>query len=475
MNYYRLISIALIILFAHFNTWAWPPTYGAEFEVTREELDVFDPRSENPTHTNVKTAQMEFVTHIRNRCLVSKCVVTEVKGKWDRDYVVEYPDGWWFKVSYDPGCVEFTFKPSTLTLLKNKAALINDQIFKTAQDVGLTVDKTTTSHFNMGIRSAFGDDVKRFTRFYVDYTNHAHLALGSIGEDLSNAPTLSVLGPDQRQALQEIVSEVNSNKLKTLQEVIQAIQNRVYTKSYEKSWGGIKHYQAVGLKYAYKADLKETDKPMELRAVRIQESAEKFNMIAKLFEERIKYLATLTGPIVYTATNRTSFSLSELRTRFAIYVEETGLQYENFKELITEEIRAAEYEDFVRNDVSIERRISGIGSYLDLIPASSWVRERTIEILSHPLAQNKLETLNIIEKMKQITEQKNQKLSFFKKMTVRWLKVDIQQTSPEAIQIFENVLKAIEKKSNESTPTNNSSGFANNFSTILSCRNVFAK
>ncbi len=448
-NFFRkpiLAFLTLILLVAiNSNAWAWPPTYGAEFEVTKQGLKPFNAAIDIPSETNVKEAQMLFVNEMKKRCEISKCKIEKIKESWDYDYKVIYPDGWWFQISYDPGCVEFKFKPSTLETLQQKAALINDQIFKTAKDLGFKVTETEAGHFNIGVRSAFGDDPKRFLRFFVDYANHADLALGSLGKDLNNAPPLSVLGANQRQALQVLVDEVNSGKIATIEEVAQAIQDRVYTKSYYEPWGSPEHYQAIGIKYLYDADLKKKDVPMELRSMWGQGSAEKFNLIAKLMEGRIRYLNNQKGPIVYTATDKKEFTPAELKTRFAIYADEADLDYEEFVSLLPEKVRKAEFNDFIRNDVSIDRQMKDVERYWDLIPASEWVRDRIVDILSHPSSFAHPQRAELLEKMKQIVfvKKTNAVLSFMSGIA-DYFRTKDSGYSPEALENFRRLIARIE-------------------------------
>ncbi len=77
-----------------------------------------------------------------------------------------------------------------------------------------------------------------FLKFFVDYANHPDLALGSLGHDIRNGPPLSALGEEQRQALQTVINDLESGRLKTLADVARAIEERVYTRSYDESWGG---------------------------------------------------------------------------------------------------------------------------------------------------------------------------------------------------------------------------------------------
>jgi len=253
------------------------------------------------------------------------------------------------------------------------------------------------------------------------------------------------LGKDQREALQQIVNEVNAGKIKTIEKVAQAIQDRVYLRSYYKPWGSPEHYQAVGLKYVYDANLKKMDVPMELRAVWIQDSAERFNLIARMIEGRIAYLNKLNDPIVYTSLERVNFSDSELKTRFAIYIDEAGMDYEEFKSLLPQNVVSAQFDDFVRTDISLERQIEGIEKYWDLIAGSAWVQKRIVQLLSDPMAKKNQHAVYFIKRIKSIalSDQRSRVSQFFVDVA-KYLKLSSVNYSPEAQLIFKKMLRAIE-------------------------------
>ncbi len=443
------ILVAFFLTLFALSTWAEPPTYGAEFEVTRPGLVAFSPENDIAEDTNVKTAQMEFVAKMRERCLIAKCTITEVEASWDKDYIVKYEDGWWFKISYDPACVEFTFKPSTLEVLKEKQDLINDQIFKTAASLGLNPSTSSAGHFNIGVKSAFGTNAKKFLRFFVDYHNHDHLGFGTLGKDFYNAPPLSVLGKEQRQALQRLVEQVNSGQITSIEKVAQIIQDQVYTKSYFAPWGSPFHYQAIGLKYVYEANLAEQDVPMEIRAIRGQINAENFNLLAELFEARIKHLNKMDAPIIYIENEKIAYSPKELHSRFALYLAESGLKYENFKSLLPQQIQDAGFDSLLLKDAPIEQRLIGIEAYWDLIPVSELVRAQLVEVLSDSKSLNHKLRSQIIKKIQKIV-QSNEELpktfeftSYLRKLLTPLSKtVDL---SPKTIELFKDMLIKIEQ------------------------------
>ncbi len=123
---------------------------------------------------------------------------------------------------------------------------------------------------------------------------------------------------------------------------------------------------------------------MELRAVWSQESSEKFNLVARLIEGRITYLRNVAAPIMYAAPTQTEFNGVELRTRFYIYIEEAGLKYEDFKDLLPKDVQRGHFDDFINPSISAKERLKRAEKYWDLLPASEWVRKTLIEILADP-------------------------------------------------------------------------------------------
>lgn len=364
-------------------------TNGGEFELSNRALKD-GPRWDNKKagYSQERREQLALVRRMRARCEQENlgCKIVEVKGKWDTDYQVVYPDGWYFQISYDPYCVEITFKPSTAKELTDRIGLINDHIFKTGEQEGLTVIKPDNSHFNFGINSAFKGNAEHFLRFFVDYSNRPDLALGSLGMSRFNAPPLSSLDLFQRQALQKIVDAFYRGYAPRVSDVVRLIQDRVYIKTLSPKLGAT-HSQAIGLKKAYAADLSQEDAPVEMRAMWIQDSAENFILIAKLFAHRIAWLKTRTERIHYVASDRTQFEPHELKARFFIYLAEMNASFEEYQSLLPQQVRDAEWDAFVSRNATFEQKVESLGRYWDMLEISEWARDRIVSILSDPQAQ----------------------------------------------------------------------------------------
>lgn len=417
---WSLVLSAGVLLLSS-SAFAWPPTYGPELEFIRDGLSSDFAKVASADRPE-KKIQLEFVEQMKIRCRAGGCEVIEVKGKWDHDYKVIYPDGWWFIISYDPACVEVIFKPTALLELEERKGQINDQIFETARQAGLHPKTDTSFHFNIGIRSAFEDDGTKFLRFFVDYANHPDLALGSLGYDINNGPPIAALEDSQKLALKKIIQKVKSGKLRTIAEIAWAIQTQVYTKSYE-DWGTAAHNQAIGLKTVNNTNLDRADAPMELRTVRAQENAEKFNLVARLMEARIHFLNGQTSQIFYSALEHVVFSDEELRTRFEIYVREPGLNVTEFLPLLPEDLRETKPAAFLQERAGPLAKFKSLEPYLDLLSNSPMMRQTFVELITHPKVRGTEEAAKILSKLRLWAEEETlteKFLTLFKKIPLEW-------------------------------------------------------
>ncbi|MGE3260431.1 MAG: hypothetical protein AB7K68_01515 [Bacteriovoracia bacterium] len=366
-------ALALPASIFSFAAEKFDPTIGGEIELTNEAMQSsgFSGKG-NTSEIPEKKSQLKFVEELRKRCVLSKCAIKEVAGKQIQEFRVTYPDGWWFQVSFDPGCVEILFKPSTLADLEAVRERIDKDIFAVGKAVGIGADKLDSAHFNVGLKSAFGDDAELFLRYFVDYANHYDLALGSLGHDTSNGPPLALLRPEQRDALQQVVEDFYSGKLKTVEDIAKEINKKVYTHTLEPGWLNY-HNQAMGLKGFENPEAAR----FELRSIWAQDSAENLLQLGRLVKARINFLRTQKGRIVYLKGARDEFFLDELKARYLVYVEESGLKFKDYENLLPDDVRSEPLPKFFRERGKGKKNIALPKEYEDLLQISPWVRERT--------------------------------------------------------------------------------------------------
>lgn len=367
---------------------AGPPTYGAEFELTNLEIvrARYGITKNDPSKSPERKFQLILAQHLMNKCVLNNCSVEEVPGKFGTDFVLKFSDGFWIKYSIDPSCIEITFKPLTLDGLKLNTTRVNEYVFNSGAEVGLISKDNNTTHFNVGINSLF-NSVEEFLRFFIDYTNRPDLALGSLGKDLGNAPPLSLLKDSQRSTLKNIVQDFNKGLIPSIQVAADRIQNEVYTDSFLKERSGF-HYQAVGLKYVNRTWLAEEDAPMELRSVWAQHSMEDFIRVAKLVEGRVAYLNKHSSQIIYNETKKINFSKEQLKTRFKIYVEESGLNFQDYVTQMPQEIQTAKLTAISEKTANNEEKLMDLIHYFDLLSTSKTIQNTFVDVLSDPHLQN---------------------------------------------------------------------------------------
>lgn len=343
----RLAIVTLsILLTVSLHSLAGGPTFGAEFEFTN--LEMMDAPSTQ--ESGLSDARLEdqmktrFGERLRAKC--ADCKITEINGKWRSVEVrVELPGGFWFKVSQDPGVVEIMTKPADRAELRANQKRLDDLIFATARELGLTAthpEQTMAGHFNFGLRAAFGDSAGLFLRYFVDYANHPFLALGGLGHDVFNAPPLAMLDEAQQRELERLIRDFEK-KPKTwgVKDIGERILRDVYPRSVdpEVRHAG-HHYQAFSVKRIRELQAKN-DIPGELRAIYAQENMEAFILMAELFEARVRLLARAEGPIVYAPPGSVDYSDRSLVELTEKYVTEAGLDFERFRPLLRADLRNA--------------------------------------------------------------------------------------------------------------------------------------
>ncbi|HUP57534.1 MAG TPA: hypothetical protein VM598_08795, partial [Bdellovibrionota bacterium] len=329
-----MIRLCVLLLAAHLCSasaaWAWPLTFGAEFEFTNDALK---PGPKGMLGGQEKDAALKMVEVVRELCAErGGCRMRAIPGKFGLDYRVRFPDGWWFQISYDPACVEVQTKAATLDELRALRGRIQEFIFDAAVKSGLQAGHARSAgHVNVGARSAF-DDVDQFLAFFVDYANHPELGHGITGEDYSNAPPIVALDQEQRDQLKAILEERRQGMHGTIREAASAIISRVYTRSLVPGWAGY-HHQAMGLKKLAAVAFLFEDLPFEFRAVRGQRSLDDFLLLGELITARIRYVRETKDAIVFLDGPGKRLAQQEIVDRFYVYVTEMGEPWEKYAPL----------------------------------------------------------------------------------------------------------------------------------------------
>ncbi len=345
-----LLALKLIVLFSSAQAWAWPPTYGLEFNLVSKKLekiwsDRLEARGRNaqaPTRSGEFTVAAALVEKLKEKCL-PECTVTEHPGKWLNEWKFTFADGFKFNISIDPSTVEVQVGPYTLEEWKAHESKLGTYLYEVPYANGLqyeslNVAQENTAHLNIGVKSAFGTNGKALARYLADYWQYAEMGDGLIGRDHHNAPPMPHLSTKQQLAAQELISSFNLRPGVALNEVANEIQNKVYTRSPGHT-SGETHYQSVGLKYVTQTqNLREKengDLPLELRANRNPTTPELALLQLELQERRMKYLQTLADEPVLLHPLPLEVGMGR-STMFFLYLADMGAEaeYDRFAKLL---------------------------------------------------------------------------------------------------------------------------------------------
>lgn len=277
-----------------------------------------------------QAALTQLVAAVQKRCgpPLNRCRVVPGTDKYGLTvYRVEYPDGWWFQLTTDPGVIEAQAKPSTLGEMVAHRNDLRFDLFGEAAKHKLFADPTSAGgggHINIGVQSAFGDDVLLFRNFIVDMVNHHELFQGILENDLVSAPTLVDKGPEALELFRRVIAQFDSGELgHTIRDLAATIEDAVYA-------GEVK-YQSISLTSIVDPNVPANLARVELRGVRAQANMEQFFWELRLFDRRLKHLRGLDEPLPVEPFAPLT-DAQKLR-RFNNFLVETGLPVEPYDRL----------------------------------------------------------------------------------------------------------------------------------------------
>lgn len=335
----------------------------------------------------------KFAARVSEKC--KECTLEIVQGKFSHlgyhTYKFTFPDGWFFSLEPDVLVVEVTSSPMLQSKEEIYKGRLQKYVFEAAFEIGLTLDGHSNfmnrpgGHFNFGLWSAFGNSGKNFLKYFVDRANFPELSMGGFYKDYYNAPPLSVLKPEQRNQLNEVVKQTLKDSTLNPAQVSKMIMDQVYTKTYFFN-GKPYHFQSTGLKSAIKATgFDSDDRPMEHRDHKMQESAEEFFLLAKLVKKRIEYLNIKTEDINYLSLDKKKYTEREIISAFYIYINEMGENPEEFKSLLLPKSQKAEPFSISVKGAKVPwndaREVVYIKNNFRRLAVSSFMRERFKEAI----------------------------------------------------------------------------------------------
>jgi hypothetical protein len=190
--------------------------------------------------------------------------------------------------------------------------------------------------------------------------------------------------------------------------VATAIQSRVYTATYDPKWGRASHYQALSVEHLTGFwSGPGHDVPVEIRAIRAQQSAHDASLFAELFKRRIEFLREQKLPFEYVASKTVAFTDRELASLFYVYTQEMGLEWGTYKTLMMSGLQKVKLDPFVLGKVDwTNAEFRAAAKFHSMRPTlSPWVKDMFEKASVHPSAQGNGSATKIINAFKRRVEE----------------------------------------------------------------------
>lgn len=299
--------------------------FGAEFVFTNDKMIA---QTHSPTQIVTEEGLQKFrqwVEKVKQHCQNGGgCETKKGTVKGNESLQITFQDGFWIEISPDPSVLEVTMRKGNLADYESQKDRIEALVFGMARELGLYVhDRIGGGHITVDLETAFRGDAKLFRNFLVDYANHPELAWGVLGNHLGNAPPISALSRESKEAFYNVIREFD-RKPTDIQTLANTINKRVYT-SNPNDWQTYQHYQAVRL---------DQKGRMELRGFAPQKSIEAFELLISLIEKRIVFLAKQNHPVELQLAKSEKMSPAERMGRAQSYFQEMGLDIEDYKSVV---------------------------------------------------------------------------------------------------------------------------------------------
>ena len=335
----RHISGMILILLVPKLGFAWPPTFGAEFNFTNDAVS----RDGGPL--TVRSAESEaardrMMEMMKSLCATrGDCSLDERRNHYGvTTYRVSYQDGWWFEIATDPGVVEIQTAASTLDELKTHEKRIQNDIFGTAEQAGLADasrifgQSWAGGHIHIGASSSLGGDAELFRNFLVDYANHPELGTGIFSNDWMNAPPLVGLPKRNQEHFVWAIRDFDQGKIRDVRSLAKLISITVYDTTVDTHIAPTEKYQAFNVTRIVNDGFADEERTIEIRAIHPQASADEFIHEVELFQKRLEYLRAHPKPIPVKLVDPHSLSDREVAARFYAYVTDTGLPFKPYEQ-----------------------------------------------------------------------------------------------------------------------------------------------
>ena len=389
--------ISAIVALAGAQAFAWPPTYGREYNVSNRKVTKAwrARKSSAPDSMEVQKpgkpeqdAAARVAAEIKNLC-GSGCKVVPYENfrprstdrkanlNWTTEFSVQFTSGLTYNVSIDPGVVEVQSMPRTPGQYQESRSVLKNIIYPAFKNAELST-KGETAHFNIGMNSAFESDPEGLLGFYLVFANRPELMAGILSdEDPSEAKPVRNMGIHRQGALEDIARDARRGRFRNARELALRIREEV-----EKG----QKTGAVSLWHI--SEKSDKDEQIELRGIRQPSGVEEDALQTELIDALVQRARAGKLPLVFRSGERVSYTPAELATRFYVFLAENDLDWNHFKPLLSAKVATAGVDPLVygRVDWSDPEQLGILSRMAEDIRFSPWMRNKLLEILSTPEA-----------------------------------------------------------------------------------------
>tara|TARA_B110001454_G_scaffold219057_1_gene249579 strand:+ start:13755 stop:14828 length:1074 start_codon:yes stop_codon:yes gene_type:complete len=316
-------------------------THGGEIEFTSDQIYAADSKSKvGGLRGSEFPAAVKMAEAVAKKCRALGCKVTQVNGKWGKEFFVQLHDGWWFQISYDPLCVEIQTKPSTIQELYTHQDLKEELIFGSAREAGLESRPSRATHMNTGARSAFGYDLRSLFNYFVDNANHPELSSGVFRSNWNTSPPLALSRIDLMTRIKDIQILIETGSIKSFSQLANVIVDRLHSYFLNPQFNPKRNQDLTFRKLVSltgtqeKPQFAEIDVPFERRAVRAVRSFSEFILHAEMIESRIAWIKVQPGFIPFKKKVPELLGSYQRDVFFESWLKESGLSVDRYLPLI---------------------------------------------------------------------------------------------------------------------------------------------
>lgn len=325
--------------------------YGIELTFTNEELKRASTMAGFDVANTVEseTAQRNLIENLMARC--PQCQLQMREDRYGISYGrIIYPDSFLLNITLDPAVIEVTSEAIPESQLETVAARLDQDLFSAAREVDLRPSYSTGGgHLHISAHSFFELDSINggayFRDFMVDMYNHPIILNEILSHSHDNAPALRHLSWRSRQNFERIIKNFDLSPINA-RELAQEIYHKVYTQN-PAGLTPAQKYQAINISRIVEEQFQESQRTVEIRALRPQQNADNLILIARLFKHRMEFLKSRRhqGEHVVIDTMTDYHMESDIKIeRFVRFVEESGLRPQDYLRLVGENLLDSAWE-----------------------------------------------------------------------------------------------------------------------------------